>query len=463
LKSHGLVALNVTEVAKLYLFKPSSRTNDAAFMILRFKKIIGTDLVKVSFLNGLATFVKMLTGLVSVKVVATVIGPAGIALLGQLNNFSTILLSISNGGINAGVTKYISEHSNSKKDYSRYISTSFKITALLSIATSLTLIFGAGYFSRKILHDVQYKAVFYVFGATIMFYAFNSLLISIMNGFKEYKKYVIANILGSVVSLLFSALLALRYGVYGALIAAVTFQSVVFFLTLIILKNTLWLKWQIFTGKFRKSVAIKLGHYSFMALASAITIPAGQLMVRNFITRYRSISDAGLWEGMNRISLMYLTIVTTSLSVYYLPKLSELKTKSELKNEVTNVYKLIIPFSILTTVSIYLFRKLIIRILFTKDFSGMENLFAFQLIGDSLKLAGWVLGYLLIAKAMSKIYIVMECVNFLIITVLSFFLVKSYGALGATISYAVSYLVYLITLLFVFRKTLLYKKVDVSI
>jgi PST family polysaccharide transporter len=405
-------------------------------------------------MNGLATFVKMLTGLVSIKVVAIVIGPVGIALLGQLNNFSTILLSISNGGINAGITKYVSEYSNSEKEYSDYISTGFKITAILSLAASLILICGAGYFSIKILRDIQYKNVFYVFGTTIMFYAFNSLLISIVNGFKEYKKYIIVNILGSVISLIFSTVLAINYGIFGALIAAVTFQSVVFFITLFILKNTLWLKWKVFAGKFNKMVAIKLGHFSFMALTTAITVPAGQLIVRNFITDFRSIGDAGLWEGLNRISLMYQTIITTSLGVYYLPKLAGLHTKQELKEEVFNVYKLIIPFSILTTITIFLFRNVIIRLLFTKEFMGMENLFFFQLIGDFLKLAGWVLGYILIAKAMSKIYILMECINFIIVTASGYFLVKSYGALGATISYTLCYFIYFIILLIVFRKTL---------
>lgn len=426
-------------------------------MLLRIRKILATDLIRVSFLNGLATIIKMLTSLITVKVIAAVIGPVGIALLGQLNNFSTIILSISNGGINAGVTKYVSEYSHSKKEYTHYISTGFKITAALSIATSLVLLLGAGYFSELILHDKKYKAVFYVFGATIIFYSFNALLISVMNGFKEYKKYVIANIIGSIVSLLFSVSLVYKFGILGALVSVVTYQSVVFFLTLFILRNTIWLKWQIFSEKINKAVALKLGHYSFMALVSATTVPAGQLIVRNFITKYRSIQDAGLWEGMNRISGMYFLIITTSLSVYYLPKLSELKTNAEVKNEIYRVYKLIIPFTLLSSFFIFLFRNLIIRILFTKGFAGMENLFAFQLIGDNLKLAGWVLGYLLIAKAMSKIYILMEFMNLIIITLLSYFLVNILGAVGATISYSICYLIYLVILLSVFRNILFSK------
>lgn len=423
-------------------------------MLLKAKKILSTDLVKVSFLNAVATVIRMLTGFVSVKVVAAVIGPVGVALLGQLNNFSQIVLSVSNGGINAGITKYTSEYSDSEKDYILYLGTSFWITVVLSIITSLVIFIGAGYFSSEILHDIKYKSVFYVFGGTLLLYALNALLTSVINGFKEYKKYVIANIVGSIVGVIFAIVLSIRYGIYGALISSVTFQSIVFFITLGIVAKSYWFKWRSFILKFNKKVAVQLGHYSLMAITSAVTIPAGQLIVRDFITRNKSIADAGLWEGINRISSMYLMVITASLSVYFLPKLSELKTTNELQKEIFSVYKLIIPFLILTTFIIYVFRILIIHILFTAEFTGMENLFAFQLIGDILKIMGWVLGYLLLAKAMTKIYIVMEIVNFILLVIISYFLISRYGTVGATMAFAIVYLIYFIVLCVVFRKLL---------
>lgn len=427
-------------------------------MLLKAKKIFTADLVKVSFLNAIATVIKMLTGFVSVKVVAAIIGPVGVALLGQLNNFTQILLSVSNGGINAGITKYTAEYSNSEKDYVLYLGTGFWITVVLSIATSLVLFIGAGYFSLNILHDIKYKSVFYVFGGTLLLYALNALLTSVINGFKEYRKYVIANIVGSITGLLFSVVLAIQYGVYGALIATVTFQSIVFFITLGIIARSPWFKWRQFLIKFNKAVALKLGHYSLMALVSAITIPAGQIIVRSFIINDRSITDAGLWEGINRISGMYLMVITASLGVYFLPKLSELKTNQELQNEVFSVYKLVIPFLILTTFIIYVFRVFIIHLLFTEEFTGMQNLFAYQLLGDILKILGWVLGYLLLAKAMTKIYIIMELVNFVLLILFSYFLVKSYGSVGATLAFAIVYLIYLLVLCYVFRNLLFNKK-----
>lgn len=68
-------------------------------------KLRKAEIVRVFSLNALSTLVRMLTGMISVKIVASVIGPSGVAMLGQLNNMTTILLGVANGGIQSGVTK----------------------------------------------------------------------------------------------------------------------------------------------------------------------------------------------------------------------------------------------------------------------------------------------------------------------------------------------------------------------
>jgi O-antigen/teichoic acid export membrane protein len=423
-------------------------------VIAKLKSLFSADLVRVSSLNAVSTLIKMLTGLVSVKVVAAIIGPAGIALLGQLNNFSTITLGVSSGGINAGMTKYISEFSSSRKKYLLFLGTGYWITIFFSIITCIALILGAGYFAKHILLDEKYKFVFYFFGGTIILYALNALLISVINGFKEYKKYVIANILGSVTGLIFSVLLSIKYGVSGALISVVTFQSIVFLLTLAIIRKSYWFDWRSFTGKFSKMVAGRLGHYSMMALVSAVVVPMSQLIIRSYIKNHESITSAGLWEGVNRISAMYLMVITTSLSVYYLPRLAEIRNNFELRKEISGVYKLIIPLLIGATIVIYLMRRFIIQLLFTREFAGMQELFGFQLIGDIFKMAGWVLGYLMIAKAMTKTYITMEFVSYTGQVLFSCGFVALYGTVGATIGYAVGNIVYFLIMLIIFRKIL---------
>ena len=67
------------------------------------------NLIKTSFWTGLSTIIKVLSGIVTTKIMATYVGPSGVALLGNFTNITGIMTSFANGAIGTGVTKYIAE------------------------------------------------------------------------------------------------------------------------------------------------------------------------------------------------------------------------------------------------------------------------------------------------------------------------------------------------------------------
>lgn len=427
-------------------------------MLKKITNVFNKDILKIFSLNAVATLIKMLTSFVSIKVVAVLIGPPGIALLGQLNNFSSIFLSISTGGLNNGITKYVAENADDCKEIKKYLSTSLWIISILSLLTGLTLIVGANYFSVLILHDVKYRLVMFIFGFSISFYALNNYLISIINGFKQFKTFVIVNIVGSILSLIFTIILSISYGIIGALIAAVTFQSVIFAFTIYRCYKCHWFRRENFIGRFDKIAGKKLAHYSYMALVTAVTVPISQLYIRGYLTEKTSLTDAGIWEGMNRISGMYLMVITTSLSIYYLPRLSELKDRTNLRKEIFSLYKMFIPFLIIITTTIYFCRDYIVAILFNNDFKSMTDLFFYQLLGDLFKLSSWILSFVMVAKSMTAHFIITEVTFSITFTLLSVFFINRNGNVGATIAFAVNYFIYLIVMIVIFRKLLFSKK-----
>ena len=115
---------------------------------------------------------------------------------------------------------------------------------------------------------------------------------------------------------------------------------------------------------------------------------------------------------------------------------------------------MIIPFYDCDNLLIYIFRVFIIHLFLRLHLQECRIFLLFSLIGDILKIMGWVLGYLLLAKAMTRIYIVMEVVNFLLLIVISYFLVKWYGSIGATMAFAIVYLIYFLVLCIIFRNSL---------
>lgn len=411
-------------------------------------------LIKTSVLTAISTVITVISAFVINKVVAIYAGPTGLALIGQLKDFVTMLTNISNGAITQGVVKYTAEYQTIEQKQ-KIFSTSIIISLISSFIIAIGLFGFSTYLSELILKDIQYSSVFLVFGSTIFLFALNTVLISILNGQKEIKKYVFVNIVNSIVTLILTSLLVVRFNIQGALYALVVNQSIVFFVTLMFILKSSWFKWEYFKQGVDKDSLIKLSKYSLMAITSAIAAPVSFLIIRNYIGENLGWDRAGYWQGIWYISTMYLMVVTTSLSVYYLPKLSEIQDKNELKKEIFSGYKIIIPIVICMSLMIFLLKEYVILIAFSDKFMPMMELFKWQLIGDIIKIASWLLAYLMLAKAMTKVFISTEIIFSVLFVLLSILFINSFGLIGITYAFSLNYLLYLITMIFIFKKRFL--------
>ena len=408
-------------------------------------------LIKTSVLTGISTVIKLVSAFVINKVIAIYIGPSGLAIVGQLQSFTSIITTFSNGAISSGIVKYTAEYQDIEEK-KKIFSSSIVISLICSLIISIFLFGFSDYLSELILKDIQYSSVFIIFGATIFLFALNMVLISILNGQKEIKKYVLVNIAGSIFSLVFTSILIMQLNLMGALYAMVLNQSVIFFVTLAFVIKSSWFKLEYFKQGLDKESLSKLSKYSLMAIVSALTVPVSHLIIREYIGENLGWDSAGYWQGIWYISTMYLMLVTTTLGVYYLPRLSEIQDNKELRKEIFSGYKIIMPIVILASLIIFLLKEYVILIAFSKDFMPMMELFAWQLMGDVIKIASWLLAYLMLAKAMTKVFIYTEVLFSALFVGLSILFVDKFGLVGITYAYALNYLLYLFMMIFIFRK-----------
>jgi len=412
------------------------------------------NLVKTSILSFIATAVKMLAGLVINKAVALFIGPSGLAVIGQFQNSFTLISILAQGGINSGVVKYTAESAIKEDSVERLWSTSLKLTLLFSFIVSLLLIIFSKGISKYIFATTSYQYVLIILGATLTLFTLNQLFLSILNGLKEIRLFISINISQNIYGLVFTTLLIYYYHLDGALIGLVTNQAVIFFVVIWRLRNHKIITLQKFRAVFDSDIAKRLLHYSLMALASAITLPLSQIIVRNYVVNKLSWEHAGYWQGMTYISTMYLMVITTALSIYYLPRLSEITEKRELRQELFNGYKFIIPLVSLMALVAYLIKDFLTVILFSEDFSPMLELFKWQMIGDVIKIIAWLLSYIMVAKAMTKQFIITEMVFSVSYCFFSMAFVNYYGFVGLSYAFALNYFIYLIIVSIIMRKHL---------
>lgn len=396
----------------------------------------------------------MINGFVIVKIIAVYVGASGLAFIGQFQNFISILMSFATGAINSGVVKYTAEYREDEIEKQKLWSTAVRISLSATFFTSLMLILFHNYLSNLFFKTDEYASLFIIFAITLVFFVLNSLLLAILNGQKEIKKLVAIGIVSSFVGLILTGLLSYFFGLYGALLSYTTGQAIVFFVTLIFVFKSNWFKIKLFTDSLDKGYLKKLGGYTAMALSSALSVPVSMVFIRTYIGENLSWDAAGYWDAIWKISAAYLMFVTTTLSIYYLPRLSEIKDNNELRHEIFNGYKVILPIVITIALSIFVLKDFAITLLFTKDFAPMKDLFLYQLIGDVLKIASWLLGYIMIAKAMTQSFIITEILFSVSFVLLSVFFIKFYGLIGVTMAFALNYLLHLFTMIFIFRNTL---------
>lgn len=419
----------------------------------KLRVIARRELLRIASLNSLSVILKIATGLVTSKVIALFIGPAGMALTGNLRNFLTSVETISTLGFQNGIVKYTTD-ANSEEALKRVISTvAISLLGIVAIL-SIILFFGASAFSIMIFDDSrEYDFVFRILALALPWYVASMLMVSVLNGLGKFRSVISINMIGNLLSLVVSVVLIYRYRTAGALAASVIAPALMFFVTIFFARQTIGIS--IFKDfSFDRKLIRNLSEYSLMALFSAVFAPLVFVAIRNHVIDRCGIVEAGWWDGILRISSYYMLFLSTLLAVYFLPNLAKSERLEGMKPVFWNYFQWILPPFAFGLVLLFFARELVIQILFTDDFRGMSNLFFWQLTGDFLKAAALILGYAFFARKLTLAFIVTESFSLTVLWFSSITLSDAYGVEGIVMAHALTYLIYLLVLIWYFRKSL---------
>jgi polysaccharide transporter, PST family len=407
------------------------------------------NLFKTSYLTSISTFVRLLAGFFINKSIAIYAGPTGIALVGQIQNFNSLACTIAKGGISSGIVKYTSEFNN-VNERKKIIFTSFIITIILSCVVGLCMFYMSKSLSFWVFGRNDYEYIFKIFSCTLLLFTLNSVILNTLNGLQEIVHLTIISIISSFITLCLTCMLVFLLALEGALISIVINQSIVFFVTLYYCYRKKWIIIENIFSQFSKKYMKKLLVFSLMSLTTAIVVPGTQFYVRDYITQNLSVNDAGIWQGMLYISNTYLMCISMIITVYYTPKLSSIKSLSSIKKEVYKGFIYIIPVVIILSFGVFFLKDLVVKILFTDDFQNIRILFEYNMYGNVLKISSFILSSIMLAKALTKIYIITEIIFSMNFILLNIYSIDKFGLIGSSYAYCFNYLIYLSFMLFYF-------------
>ncbi|KGA24617.1 hypothetical protein AO825_11695 [Pectobacterium brasiliense] len=402
-------------------------------------------LLSVTFFSGLLTLAKMGSGFVIAKIVAIYTGPSGMAMLGQIQSIVTSFNGIVNAPVGSGIVRYTAEF---EKEGVEGCAPWWK-ASLWWLAIILSILMPIGFFFARslsdfLLNDPNYAWIIWITVASLPVAALGTLVNSVINGYQQYRRFVILGAISTAFSCTLMITLIINFGIKGALFAAAIQSGLIGLILIPSVLRQPWAKLSYWWGETDTSNKKRIGGYILMATTTALTAPIALIGVRNVLISHVGWEEAGQWQAVWKISEVYLGVITIALSTYYLPKLSTLKGVENIRAEINQTAKIIIPIAAIMALGVYLFRDLAISLLFTEAFRSARELFAIQLIGDVIKITSWLYAYPMLSRGATKWFVFSEVIFSFTFFVLAWLLIPFYSTQGANIAYAVNYLFYFI-------------------
>lgn len=406
-------------------------------------------MIKTSLLTGGYTLLKFLASFISNKVIAIYIGPSGVAILGNIQNYITLIYLFCGDMFKSAIIKYIAED---KTENIKIIKSAIISSAILNgITFTLVFIFSKN-ISVLLTGSENYSQHFIIASLLTPFTILSIIIISYLNGIRNIKKFIILNIVSSLIALIFTVVLTIKNGLSGAILAILTNQFLIFIYILAFNREYIYVIVNSIKKNVTKQNYITLFQFSSITLIAISCSALSLFLIRALAIEYSSIREAGEWQAAWTISQLILTLLTISLNTYFLPKISSIKNRVDLNKEINTGIIIFIPFVIFSCILLYIFKEYIVIILYSKDFVSTDSFFLFLLVGVIFKSISWFYGITFVAKAKIKITILTEFIFALFWYLTSWLFIFKYNLIGLTYSYATTSFIHMVIMFFLYKQ-----------
>ena len=408
------------------------------------------DLVVATLKAGTGQTTAFCCAIASAKLLAVMAGPAGVGLFSLVRQIQqTLCVLASLGGQNAIVQGVASRQGVDRAQFvssvSRLVIAGVLIVGLATLLFSSSiaaLVFGAGS-DRAAL--VRWTTIPVMLGAMLIY------LRSLLNAHMRIGAVAWVNIhtaLGALVMVL-PAAAAYRAGYEDALVLILTGSLGLGLIAAAYQVNKHGLLRPLNAKGKRFLFAAASKDFLQIALPSLAALFIGMacvLAVRAAITRLHGLPLAGHFDAAWSISVVFLVVFLTSIQTYLLPKLSASQTPAEWEDVIDRALRLSAIIAVPTISGLIVLKPAAVHLLYSEEFIDAVELLRWTLLGDYIRVAGWVLATTLIARADMRAYLTCEVVWNVLFAAIALWLVPG-GIAGAGPAYLGAYAVYLIVLL----------------
>ena len=413
-----------------------SKTKDSYIKIMKATSLFG----------GVQVF-NILISVIRSKVIAVLVGPIGFGIIGLLNSTLNIIGDFTKIGLDTSAVKEISQCASNQDNekVNEIISVLEKVIWITgSIGALITLIFSKA-ISKITFGTTEYTFAFVWLSIAILFTQLTKGKIAILQGLRQHKKLASANLIASTLSLILSLPLYYFFKVDGIVPAIIVTAIITFFIFKLISSKSKVPNLKFTTKQlFGKSKAMLLlgATMSFTSLIVAITAYLIQIYIRN----NGGLEDVGFYTAGFLIVNAYVGMIFNAMSTDYFPRLAAINEDNEQINIAVNQQADVALLLITPVITIFIvFAPLIINFLYSSEFAVILGFVTFGVLGTFFKAISFSMGYVIIAKGHSKVFIKTAIVFNIFMLLISIYSYKMGGLTGLGIGFLIYYFIHFLS------------------
>lgn len=403
-------------------------------------------IMKATSIFGGVQVIQIIITIIRSKVIAILLGPLGMGINGLLTSTLSMIRSLTNFGLGTSAVKDIAAANASQNTYRiRKTVTVFRrmvwFTGLLGSIVTLLL---SSWLSKLAFGNTDYTYAFALISITLLINQLSEGQKVILRGMRKIAYMAKASLYGSIIGLFTTLPLYYLWGING-IVPGIIVTSLTALCISWYFANKIKIE-KIRINKIRTYAEAKgMMSLGFMISMSGLITLGASYIFKIYISQIGGVDQVGLYTAGFAIVNGYVGMVFTAMSTDYYPRLAGVAEDNQQSKQVINqqaeIAILILSPIILTFI---VFINWVVILLYSSQFTPINNMILYAILGIFFKAASWAIAYIFLAKGSSKLFFINELITNIYLLVFNIVGYTYLGMTGIGISFLIAYMIYLI-------------------
>ena len=412
------------------------------------------SIFKATSLFGGVQVYQILIQIIKSKFVAVLLGPAGVGIMGLYQSGLQLIQQISSMGLASSAVRDVSE-ANGTNDIQRIAKTITVVRKLVWFTGLLGLILVALFsplLSKASFGNYDYTIPFIILSVTLLIDQISSGQRVILQGLRRLKDLAKCSAFGVTFGLFTSVPLYYWLGIDGIVPTLILSSICSLVLSWIYSRKIKIEKVQITPKQTFEQGKLMLVMGLSMSFSGILTTGVAYA-IRGYIQANGGVEQVGLYQAGFVIMTTYVGMIMNAIATDYYPRLAAInKDNAKCRETVSQQGEIgVMILAPMLTICL-VFMPFVLKILYSDKFLAANEYISWACLGMMLRMASWVLAFIFVAKAESKLYMINELSANLYYLVFSLIGYKTLGLTGLGIAFALEYIVYFIQCYIIARK-----------